>query len=169
MERAARRERDDLGSAEIPAKQLQALFQRGATVERDRAQIGQRRDQPGNVVARDIEDRGVGAPRASRRSDHVPHCDPLRTQRPKPVVIVERSKVAPDDRRHQLPELVLRMRIITLRGERTVARQAAKDEDSGIRVGDGREGVLELHKAHLTPSAGQSDREIQPDLEISPI
>jgi hypothetical protein len=61
------------------------------------------------------------------------------------------------------------MRIITLRGERLIARQAAEDEDSGIRAGDGREGMLERHNAHLTPSAGQSDREIQPDLEISPI
>ena len=91
-------------------------------------------------------------PRAAGRGDHVPQADAAASaSRSSRCVITEAVQLLADRAAEQPPELVGRMRIITPRGERRVAGQAAEHEQPRVGPGDRRQSDFDAHA--ITPTA----------------
>ncbi|ANY19537.1 hypothetical protein A6F68_01013 [Tsuneonella dongtanensis] len=79
---------------------------------------------------------------ATRGGDRVPQGNTGGLQRIESLLVRKVGDVAADDVADEVPEAVLRMGVIPSGGEGRVARQAAKDQDTCVAGGDGREGGL---------------------------
>ena len=100
-------------SARLGARELRhADPGRGLAVEADRAQLGQRGGEFGERVGLGLADRGVEAAGAMRRGDGVPQADFRRRAARRGALVIERLELDADDLADQVPEAVLRMRII---------------------------------------------------------
>ncbi len=119
---------------ETPASCFDPWQERGRAVEPDGAQMRERADQSGEIVADQVSDRGVAAAVAAGAGDDVPQADMRREQRGEAGVIIERDEIAADHARHQAPELVLRVRIIAPLGEGAVSGQTAQHKQPDIGI-----------------------------------
>ena len=125
-----------------------------APVEGDRAQPGQGGDEIGERGVFGRSDRRVAAAHALRRCDRVPQRDPPCLERFEPLVVGEGRKVDADRVADKVPEAVLRVRVVSPRRERGLARQAAEDQQSRVGRGDRREGGLALAQRAASGKAG---------------
>ena len=131
MRGAARRKVDNRDAFEW--RQLLPSDRRGlAAVEGDHAEVGQIGDQRREVVRLGFADLAVAAHVPFGAADHVPQPDLGLAQRGQPVGIGQVRERLANDRAEQAPELVRRMRIILLLGERADAGQAPENQQSRI-------------------------------------
>jgi len=152
VEGAARGEGDQ-GDVRDARQLLRPVAEGGGAVEADRAEIGQGADQAGEIIAYGIADGGVAAALAAGAGDDIPQADMRRQQGGQAGFEIKLKKIAADDAGHEAPELVLRMGIITLRGERAVSRQAAEDQQADPGRDDRGEGAF-LRHGGVSLSAG---------------
>ena len=98
-----------------------------------------------------LADRGIEASAPASRGDRVPQRDAPRFQRRESGLVAQPHEVDPDRLAHQMPEAVLRMRVVAPRRERGLARQAAEDQDPGVGCGNRGEGGLARQNALPSP------------------
>lgn len=89
------------------------------------------------VVLR-FTDRLIEAAATARGSNHVPEADAAFGKPTQSLIVRERLQLLADGKAEQPPELVGRVRVITLRCERSVAGQAPEDEQPRVRSSDRR-------------------------------
>ena len=94
-----------------------------------RARLGQGRE----IVQLRIADRRVQAAFAVAAAVHVPQRQPLVAQGLQPGFVAERYQVGLPQLRQNLPELVLRMPVVALLGQRACPREAAQQQQPRIR------------------------------------
>lgn len=143
MERAGRGEGDDCQPARQRPELPHSQPVRGAAVEGDRPEVGKGGSESSQIIRLVIADRRVGAAWPLRLGHDIPQADARSLQCRQSLVIIQPLQIDSSRRRQQSPELVLRIGVITLRGQRAVARQAAADEQTSVPVDNGREGSLE--------------------------
>src|SRR4029079_16138008 len=93
------------------------------TIEADRLQCREVVEQMLDAVVRGLADRLIEASAPRCRGDHVPQADAAFGQPLQPLLVGTRLQLLPDRTAEQPPELIGRMGIITVRGERGVAGQ----------------------------------------------
>ena len=98
-----------------------------------------------DAVVLGFADRLIETAQPASRSDNVPQPNSPFGKPLEPPFVIERLKVFADRCAEQSPELIGRMRIVSLRRERGVARQAAKDEQAGIAPRDRGEAGFDAH------------------------
>ncbi len=89
-------------------------------------------------------DIGVQAAFPAACPEHVPQRDPGRFQR-MDSLLVRQGRVGAEQFADDAPEQVAGMRIVLARPERRLARDAAQDEDSCVRIFDGCETLYVPH------------------------
>jgi hypothetical protein len=89
----------------------------------------------------DLADRRIEAAGAPGGGDGIPQPDSLSEKEGQAIFVGQAGQVrAFDDFTRKPPEQVARMGIVAARIERGLARQAAQDQDPGVRGDDGCEG-----------------------------
>src|SRR6516225_5259496 len=99
------------------AKNALANARRGAAIERDRFERGQTLDQRDEIVALVLADIAVKTALAARLRHDVPQAHPSRTQRLQARIVLHRNEILADHLAHQMPELVLLVRVVLLMRE----------------------------------------------------
>jgi len=74
-----------------------------------------------------------------RGGDHVPKADEAGREPDQPLLIADRLEVLAQRVPQQPPELIGRVRIISLRCQRSVTWQASQNEQAGVGSGDWRQ------------------------------
>jgi hypothetical protein len=92
-----------------------------------------------NPVVCSVPDRLVEAARPTCRRDHIPQSDPAAGKNHQPRLVAKALQLLVKRTSEQAPELVRRVRIILSGRKRSVARQAAKDEQLGVGPGNRRQ------------------------------
>lgn len=97
------------------------------------------------VWQRAIEpDARIEAPRPHGTTQYVPKRDPLLEQLLESVAVLA---VDTEQGFHDWPERVPGVRVVLLFGDRSLAGQAAEDQDSRVAARDGRESLRAFHRA----------------------
>lgn len=110
-----------------------------AAVVRHRHDLGAARGERGEVVEDGVADGGVETALARARRVHVPQAHALREQPADPFFIAPTDHFTLGWRPNRLddaPEVVVRMRVVLLRRERSHAREAAKHHQHGVVAHD---------------------------------
>src|SRR5690242_2228604 len=107
------------------AHQLAADARRCGSVEGDGLKLRKIVKQMLDLVVFRLADRLIEAARPIGGRNHVPKPDPAVGQAAKAILVSESLQLFPNRSPKEAPELVRRVRVITLRRQRCVARQAA--------------------------------------------